>query len=59
MAKRLFPSVMAWMLFRPFLLLLEKSGAFEFVGWWNNSDLAQPIPARDLVDWPMTVIRRV
>ena len=42
-----------------FLLLLEKSGVFEFVGWWNNSDLTQPIPTHEPVDWPMTVIRRL
>ena len=42
-----------------FLLLLEKSGGFEFVGWWNNQDLARPIPANEPVDWPLTVIRRI
>lgn len=42
-----------------FLLLLEKSGVFEFVGWWNNQDLAQPIPVNEPIDWPLTVIRRI
>ena len=42
-----------------FLLLLERSGVFEFVGWWNKLDLTQPIPACEPVDWPLTVIRRL
>lgn len=41
-----------------FLLLLERSGMFELVGWWNNQDLQSPIPAVGEVDWPLTVIRR-
>ena len=26
-----------------FLLLIERAGEFEFVGWWNNWDLASPL----------------
>lgn len=42
-----------------FLLLLEKTRAFEFIGWWNDWDLAQPIEHSRHVNRPITVIRRL
>lgn len=42
-----------------FLLLLERSGAFEFVGWWNRWDLAKPIETSENISRPITIIRRV
>ncbi len=41
-----------------FRLLLEKQGDFEYLGWWNHSNLDEPSPAVDRPDWPMTIIRR-
>ena len=41
-----------------FLLLVEKSGKFECVGWWNNWDLNQPIEKAEKIDRPIAVIRR-
>ena len=41
-----------------FLLLVEKSGNFEFVGWWNNWDLEQPIEKAEKIDRPIALIRR-
>ncbi|UCD57533.1 MAG: class I SAM-dependent methyltransferase, partial [Candidatus Hydrogenedentota bacterium] len=46
-----------------FILLTEKTGRFDFVGWWNNWDLNEPIGeertnARDKrIERPITVIR--
>jgi SAM-dependent methyltransferase len=42
-----------------FLLLVEKSESFEFVGWWNNWDLSHPVEKADKIDRPITVIRRI
>jgi len=42
-----------------FLLLLEKSGAFEFVGWWNNWNMAEPIEVAKVINRPITLIRRL
>ncbi|MGD8628253.1 MAG: class I SAM-dependent methyltransferase [bacterium] len=41
-----------------FLLLVEKSGNFEFIGWWNNWDLKQPMDKAGKVDRPIALIRR-
>jgi len=41
-----------------FLLLVEKSGNFEFIGWWNNWDLGQPIQEAEKIDRPIALIRR-
>jgi len=41
-----------------FLLLLERSGAFEFVGWWNRWDFAKPIERSANISRPITIIRR-
>lgn len=42
-----------------FLLLIEKVGTFEFIGWWNNWDLDQPIEDAEEVNRPITLIRRI
>jgi SAM-dependent methyltransferase len=41
-----------------FLLLVEKSGNFDFIGWWNNWDLDQPIEKAQKIDRPIALIRR-
>lgn len=42
-----------------FLLLVEKSGRFEFVGWWNNWDLDEPLEGAEQISRPIAVIRRL
>lgn len=42
-----------------FLLFLEKSGKFEFVGWWNNWDLERPMEEEESANRPITLIRRL
>ncbi len=42
-----------------FLLLIDSLDSFEFVGWWNNWDLDQPLVAQTKVDRPVAIIRRV
>jgi len=42
-----------------FLLLLEKSGLYEFVGWWNNWNMAKPIEVAKSINRPITLIRRL
>jgi hypothetical protein len=41
-----------------FLLFLEKSGRFEFIGWWNNWDLERPMEKETTASRPITLIRR-
>lgn len=48
-----------------FLLLLEKTGRFEFVGWWNNWNLNESLqqettwPKSKKIERPITLIRRI
>jgi len=42
-----------------FLLLVEKSQAFEFIGWWNNWDFTKPIEQAERIDRPIAIIRRM
>jgi SAM-dependent methyltransferase len=42
-----------------FLLLVEKSGVFEFIGWWNNWKLDELIEGAQKIDRPITLIRRL
>jgi hypothetical protein len=42
-----------------FLHFIECHPAFEFVGWWNDWDLDQPLDGTKKVNRPITVIRRV
>jgi SAM-dependent methyltransferase len=41
-----------------FLELVKKNGTFEFLGWYNNFDLAQPLEKATRFNRPMTVLRR-
>ncbi len=42
-----------------FLLLVERSGEFEFIGWWNNWNLEEPVEKAVRIERPITVIRRL
>jgi SAM-dependent methyltransferase len=42
-----------------FLLLIEKQRVFEFVGWWNNWNLAEPIEKATHIERPIALIRRI
>jgi len=42
-----------------FLHFIECHPAFEFVGWWNDWDLDQPLEGTQKIARPITVIRRV
>lgn len=42
-----------------FLLYIKQRGDFEFVGWWNNWDLDQPLDGLKGINRAITVIRRV
>jgi len=42
-----------------FLLLIEKARRFEFIGWWNNWNMAEPIEVAKSIDRPITLIRRL
>lgn len=41
------------------LLLVKESGRFEFVGWWNNWDLDEPLEEVEHISRPIAVIRRL
>lgn len=42
-----------------FLGFIECSDHFEFVGWWNNWDLSQPLSKTNKIDRPIVVVRRI
>jgi SAM-dependent methyltransferase len=42
-----------------FLCFISNSEHFEFVGWWNNWDLGQPLENADKADRPIIVVRRM
>jgi SAM-dependent methyltransferase len=42
-----------------FLCFVAHHEEFEFVGWWNNWDLAQPVEKATKIDRPITLLRRV
>ncbi|MCA9471075.1 MAG: class I SAM-dependent methyltransferase [Nitrospirales bacterium] len=43
-----------------FLMLVESSKTFEFIGWWNNWNLSQPISAATIDFFrPITLLRRI
>lgn len=42
-----------------FLRFIECHDQFEFVGWWNNWDLLQPLVRTNKIDRPIVVVRRV
>jgi len=41
-----------------FLELVDKNGKFEFVGWYNNFDLDQPLERATKMNRPTTLLRR-
>lgn len=41
-----------------FLLFISGLKAFEFLGWWNNWDLNQPLEGAQRIDRPITLLRR-
>jgi len=41
-----------------FLELVEKNGKFEFVGWYNNFNLAEPLEKAKKINRPTTLLRR-
>ena len=41
-----------------FLRMMEYSPDFEFVGWWNNWNLEQPLDFADKISRPIILIRR-
>lgn len=42
-----------------FLLLMASRSNFEFVGWWNNWDLTQPLDGTQTINRPIIVVRKV
>jgi SAM-dependent methyltransferase len=42
-----------------FLLFITTRNHFEFVGWWNNWDMAQPLGEIQKVSRPITILRRL
>ena len=42
-----------------FLLLMANRSDFEFVGWWNNWDLTQPLDGTQAINRPITVVRKI
>lgn len=42
-----------------FLLMVEARNDFEFVGWWNDWDLEQPLDGKQEITRPITILRRV
>jgi len=42
-----------------FLCFISNSKIFEFLGWWNNWDLGQPLERAKKIDRPITLIRRI
>lgn len=49
--RRIFP--------QEFLAFVRDCTDFEFIGWWNDWDLGQPLTGVHGVDRPITVLRRV
>ena len=41
-----------------FLELVEKNGKFEFLGWYNNFNLADSLEKAKKINRPMTLLRR-
>jgi SAM-dependent methyltransferase len=41
-----------------FLCFVRNSADFEFVGWWSNWDLSQPLERAQKIDRPITLLRR-
>jgi hypothetical protein len=41
------------------LLLMANRSDFEFMGWWNNWDLTQPLDGTRAINRPITVVRKM
>lgn len=41
-----------------FLLFIQNCTKFEFIGWWNNWDLNDPLPSPDSIQRPIVLLRR-
>jgi hypothetical protein len=42
-----------------FLLFVAARNDFEFVGWWNNWDLTQPLNSTQKIGRPIAILRRI
>jgi SAM-dependent methyltransferase len=42
-----------------FLLFVAARNDFEFIGWWNNWDMTQPLNKTHKISRPITILRRV
>ena len=42
-----------------FRLFVTARSDFEFVGWWNNWDLTQPLDGRQEIGRPITILRKL
>jgi SAM-dependent methyltransferase len=47
-----------WIYPQEFLLFIAARNDFEFVGWWNNWDLLQPLPTTRQINRPITLLIR-
>ncbi|MEW6185232.1 MAG: class I SAM-dependent methyltransferase [Thermodesulfobacteriota bacterium] len=41
-----------------FLLMVEHKTEFEFIGWWNNWNLGDPLPSPNPITRPIVLLRR-
>lgn len=41
-----------------FLKLVNRNGKFEFLGWFNNFDLEQPLEKAEKFNRPVTLLRK-
>jgi SAM-dependent methyltransferase len=41
-----------------FLLLIEHKTEFEFVGWWNDWNMEDPIPSKKPINRPIVLLRK-
>jgi hypothetical protein len=41
-----------------FLSMVPERSEFEFVGWWNDWDLADPLPTANQINRPITILRK-
>ena len=60
-AKRVFrdTSLLRQIYPQEFLLLVAARSDFEFVGWWNNWDLSQPLDGKQEVGRPIIILRKL
>jgi hypothetical protein len=42
-----------------FLMFIANRKDFEFIGWWNDWDLTQPLDGAREINRPITVLRRL